>query len=214
MTDARLPAVSADWSLERQHWVRGYFRVAGVDEAGRGAWAGPVTVAAVILPNTGAELPFADSKALGSARRTELAAEVRRVALAWAVEHAWPDEIEQLNILGATHAAAARALAALDPEPQALVTDYLRLRTPLPILAPPRADALSYSVAAASILAKTERDALMTRLDAEYPGYGFASHKGYGAPQHRAALAELGVSEVHRAGFRPVALALQRRILG
>ncbi|MFC6591354.1 ribonuclease HII [Deinococcus lacus] len=209
-----MPAVTADWSLERQHWVRGYFRVAGVDEAGRGAWAGPVTVAAVILPNAGAaEWPFADSKTLSAARREELAAEVRRVAVAYAVEHAWPDEIERLNILGATHAAALRAIAALRPEAQALVTDYLRLRTTLPLLAPPKADALSLSVAAASILAKTERDALMTRLDADYPGYGFAAHKGYGAPQHRAALEELGVSDVHRRGFRPVAATLQRRVL-
>ena len=213
MTHCALPAVTPDWSLERQHWVRGYFRVVGVDEAGRGAWAGPVTVAAVILPNTGAELPFADSKTLTARQREMLAEEVRRVAVAWAVEYAWPDEIERLNILGATHAAAARALAALDPEPQALVTDYLRLRTPLPILAPPRADALSYSVAAASLLAKTERDALMTRLDAQYPGYGFAAHKGYGAPQHRAALDELGVSAVHRRSFRPIAQRLQARLL-
>lgn len=208
-----LPNITPDWSLERQHWVRGYFRVAGVDEAGRGAWAGPVTVAAVILPSAGGELPFADSKTLTARQRETLAEEVRRVAVAWAVEHAWPDEIEQLNILGATHAAAARALAALNPEPQALVTDYLRLRTSLPILAPPRADALSLSVAAASILAKTERDALMRRLDEEYPGYGFASHKGYGAPAHRAALEELGVSAVHRRSFKPVALTLQRRVL-
>ncbi|RTR29427.1 ribonuclease HII [Deinococcus radiophilus] len=205
--------VSPDWSLERQHWVRGYFRVAGVDEAGRGAWAGPVTVAAVILPNTGQELPFADSKTLSATQREALADEVRRIALAWAVEHAWPDEIEQLNILGATHAAAMRALAVLNPEPQALVTDHLRLRTDLPLLAPPRADALSYSVAAASLLAKTERDALMIRLDREYPGYGFAGHKGYGAPAHRAALAELGVSAVHRRGFRPIAALLQERLL-
>ncbi|WP_261663465.1 ribonuclease HII [Deinococcus sp. Marseille-Q6407] len=206
-------AVTPDWSLERQHWVRGYFRVAGVDEAGRGAWAGPVTVAAVILPNTGGELPFADSKTLSAAQREDLAAEVRRIALAWAVEHAWPGEIERLNILGATHAAAMRAIAALNPEPQALVTDYLRLRTPLPLLAPPRADALSFSVAAASILAKTERDTLMRQLDSTYPGYGFAAHKGYGTSAHRSALAELGVSEAHRRGFRPVAALLQRRLL-
>ncbi|MFC4637207.1 ribonuclease HII [Deinococcus hohokamensis] len=199
-----VPSVTPDWAFEREHWRRGYFRVAGVDEAGRGAWAGPVTVAAVILPGTAQDLPFRDSKQLGAAQRERLAAEVRRVALSYAVEHAWPDEIEQLNILGATHAAALRALARLDPAPQALVTDYLKLRVNLPLSAPPRADALSYSVAAASLLAKTERDQLMEALDLQHPGYGFAGHKGYGAPAHRAALRDLGVSPVHRRSFAPI----------
>ena len=200
---------SPDFSLELQHWTRGFFRVAGVDEAGRGAWAGPVTVAAVILPSALAHAPFNDSKVLKPAVRERLAAEVRRVAVAYAVEHAWPDEIDRLNILGATHAAALRAVARLDPGAQALVTDYLKLRTDLPILAPPKADALSLSVAAASILAKTERDALMTRLDAKYPGYGFAGHKGYGAPAHREALERLGVSVQHRRSYAPIARLLQ-----
>ncbi|GAA5511575.1 ribonuclease HII [Deinococcus carri] len=202
------PAVTPDWAFEREHWRRGYFRVAGVDEAGRGAWAGPVTVAAVILPGLATDYPFRDSKQLTPAARETLAAEVRRVALSWAVEHAWPEEIDRLNILGATHAAALRALARLDPPPQALVTDYLKLRTPLPLSAPPRADALSYSVAAASLLAKTERDRLMLELDARHPGYGFAAHKGYGAPAHRAALQRLGVSEVHRRSYAPIARLL------
>ncbi|AKH18067.1 MULTISPECIES: ribonuclease HII [Deinococcus] len=199
-----VPSVTPDWSYEREHWRRGYFRVAGVDEAGRGAWAGPVTVAAVILPGTAAEYPFRDSKQLSATQREAFAAQVREVAVSWGVEHAWPDEIDRLNILGATHAAAARALARLDPAPQALVTDYLKLRTDLPLTAPPRADALSYSVAAASLLAKTERDRLMLELDAQHPGYGFAGHKGYGAPAHRAALRDLGVSEVHRRSFAPI----------
>lgn len=199
-----VPSVTPDWSYEREHWRRGYFRVAGVDEAGRGAWAGPVTVAAVILPGTAAEYPFRDSKQLSATQREAFAAQVREVAVSWGVEHAWPDEIDRLNILGATHAAAARALARLDPAPQALITDYLKLRTDLPLTAPPRADALSYSVAAASLLAKTERDRLMLELDAQHPGYGFAGHKGYGAPAHRAALRDLGVSEVHRRSFAPI----------
>lgn len=204
-----VPSVTPDWAYERQHWRRGYFRVAGVDEAGRGAWAGPVTVAAVILPGLATEYPFRDSKQLTAAQREEYAAEVRRVALAYAVEHAWPDEIDRLNILGATHAAALRALERLTPPPQALVTDYLKLRTALPLSAPPKADALSYSVAAASLLAKTERDAVMRELDAQYPGYGFAAHKGYGAPAHRAALEELGVSAVHRRSFAPIRRLLE-----
>lgn len=205
-----VPSVTPDWAFEREHWRRGYFRVAGVDEAGRGAWAGPVTVAAVILPGLAQDYPFRDSKQLSADRREEFAAEVRRVALAFTVEHAWPDEIDRVNILRATHAAAARALARLNPPPQALVTDYLKLRTDLPLLAPPKADALSYSVAAASLLAKTERDRLMLELDGTYPGYGFAGHKGYGAPVHRAALQELGVSDMHRRTFAPIRALLEQ----
>ena len=204
-----LPAVTPDWAFEREHWRRGYFRVAGLDEAGRGAWAGPVTVAAVILPGLAQDYPFRDSKQLTGTQREDYAAEVRRVAVAYAVEHAFPDEIDRLNILGATHAAAARALARLSVAPQALITDYLKLRTDLPLLAPPKADALSYSVAAASLLAKTERDALMLELDRQYPDYGFAAHKGYGAPAHRAALQELGVSPVHRRSYAPIRALLE-----
>ena len=204
-----VPSVTPDWAFEREHWRRGHFRVAGVDEAGRGAWAGPVTVAAVILPGTAQDYPFRDSKQLSASQREKFAAEVRRVAVAYAVEHAWPDEIDRLNILGATHAAALRALARLRPTPQALVTDYLRLRVDIPISAPPRADALSYSVAAASLLAKTERDQVMLQLDAQFPGYGFAGHKGYGAPAHRAALKKLGVSEVHRRSYAPIRALLE-----
>ncbi len=200
----RVPSVTPDWAFERQHWRRGLFRVAGVDEAGRGAWAGPVTVAAVILPGLAQDYPFRDSKQLSAAQREEFAAEVRRVAVTYAVEYAWPEEIDRLNILGATHTAALRALQKLNPAAQALVTDYLKLRTELPILAPPKADALSYSVAAASLLAKTARDALMHELDGQYPGYGFAAHKGYGAPAHRAALQKLGVSEMHRRSYAPI----------
>lgn len=199
-----------DFSLELQHWRRGFFRVAGVDEAGRGAWAGPVTVAAVILPSTLEHADFNDSKVLSATHRGRLATEVKRVAMAWAVEHAWPEEIDRLNILGATHAAAHRAIARLDPKAQALVTDYLKLRTDLPLLAPPKADALSLSVAAASILAKTERDALMVELDEQFPGYGFARHKGYGVSLHREALTWLGVSAQHRRGYAPIARLLQQ----
>lgn len=207
-----MPVPPPDFSFERQHWQRGYLQVAGVDEAGRGAWAGPVTVAAVILPATLTGAPFRDSKTLGAAQRERLAAEVRRVAVAWAVESAEPEEIDRLNILGATHAAALRAIARLDPAAQALVTDYLRLATPLPLLAPARADALSLSVAAASLLAKTERDRWMVALDAAHPGYGLAAHKGYGAPAHRAALDRLGVSAVHRRSYAPVARLLQHEL--
>lgn len=196
-----------DLSLERTFWSRGHDHVAGVDEAGRGAWAGPVAVAAVILPSDERDWPFRDSKTLTPARREALASRIREVAVAWAVEFADAREVDEHNVLGATRRAALRALARLDPAPQALVTDYLVLDTALPFLAPPRADSRSTSVAAASILAKTARDEVMRDLDRAWPGYGFADHKGYGAPAHRAALDRLGPCDAHRLSFAPVAQA-------
>lgn len=205
--------VFPSWECERRFWQMGYALVAGIDEAGRGAWAGPVTVAAVILPPEERRWPFRDSKQLTAAQRRRLAHEVREVAVAYAVAHAWPKEVDALNVLGATHAAAARALATLNPPPQALITDYLRLNIPLPLVAPVRADALSYSVAAASLLAKTARDEVMTELDARFSGYGFARHKGYGVSSHREALLRLGPCEMHRQSVKPVANC-QRRSTG
>ncbi len=203
-----ISSVTPDWAFEREHWQRGYFRVAGIDEAGRGAWAGPVTVAVVILPSLATNYPFRDSKQLSVGQRERYAQQVKEVAVAWTIEHAQPEEIDRLNILGATHAAALRAIARLDPAPQALVTDYLKLRTILPLSAPPKADALSYSVAAASLLAKTARDNLMLALDEKYPEYGFAAHKGYGVSKHRAALQAFGVSPIHRRSYAPIARIL------
>lgn len=204
---AKLPHMP-DWHFEQQLWAQGAVLVAGVDEAGRGAWAGPVTVAAVILPPDLPDPPYRDSKQLSPERRKVLADHVRAHAIAWAVEHAESAEVDRLNVLGATRAAALRAVLRLSPAAGGLVTDYLRLATDLPTLAPPKADSLSYTVAAASLLAKTARDAVMRDLDLTYPGYGFAAHKGYGAPLHRAALDRLGVSAVHRRSYAPVAQAL------
>lgn len=190
--------------LEAPFWALG-LRVAGVDEAGRGAWAGPIVVGAVVLP-PGAH-PFRDSKALTPRARARWAEEVRRVALAFALGVAEVGEVDRLGVLRATLLAAERALAALDPPPEALVTDYLNLKTPFPLLAPPKADQNSPSVAAASILAKVHRDGLMAELDRLYPGYGFAQHKGYGTALHQEALWRLGPSPVHRRRFLPVAQA-------
>ncbi|WP_018110507.1 ribonuclease HII [Thermus igniterrae] len=190
--------------LEAPFWALG-LRVAGVDEAGRGAWAGPIVVGAVVLPP--GRYPFRDSKLLSPRARAQLAEEVRRVALAFALGVAEVAEVDRLGVLRATLLAAERALGALDPPPQALVTDYLNLKTQLPFLAPPKADQRSPSVAAASILAKVHRDGLMEELDRLYPGYGFAQHKGYGTPLHQEALLRLGPSPVHRRRFAPVAQA-------
>ncbi|WP_110885161.1 ribonuclease HII [Deinococcus yavapaiensis] len=201
------------FDLERSFWDQGLTLVAGVDEAGRGAWAGPVAVSALILPALSESFPFRDSKTLSAARREQLAEIARSVAVAWTVEFASASEVDAKGVLNATKAAASRAIARLEPAPQALVTDYLKLDTTLPFLAPPKADRDSFSVAAASLLAKTARDAYMTTLDDAFPGYGFAAHKGYGVNAHRAALLDLGPCAEHRRSFAPVAHALQARLL-
>jgi ribonuclease HII len=192
------------WSLEAEHWRVGWQRVAGIDEAGRGAWAGSVVVAAVILPKDGLGRPYRDSKTLSAATRECLAEQIKLEALAWAVEFALTTEVDEFGVLEATKRASLRAMARLEPSPDALVTDYLRLSTNLPLLAPAKADTNSYSVAAASILAKTARDATMIAMDLEHPGYGFAQHKGYGVQAHAQALERLGVCDQHRRSFKPV----------
>jgi len=206
-----LPAALPSWSLESVLWERGFTPVAGVDEAGRGALAGPVVAAAVVLPP--GEHPFRDSKALSPRRREELARRVRASALAWCVAEASREEIDRLNILGATRLAARRAVAGLTATvpPAALVTDYLRLGAGLAELAVARADGRSLQVAAASILAKTVRDERMRALADRHPGYGFEAHKGYGSTAHLAALARLGPCPEHRRTFAPVA---QARLFG
>jgi ribonuclease HII len=128
--------------------------------------------------------------------------------LSWAVEFASSAEVDEFNVLAATKRAALRAIARLEPSPDALVTDYLKLATPLPTLAPPKADSSSYSVAAASILAKTARDAYMRDLHERFPEYGFDGHKGYGAPTHLEALRVHGACSEHRRSFSPVALVV------
>jgi ribonuclease HII len=194
------------WSLEGTLWVHGSRLIAGVDEAGRGAWAGPVAVAAVILAFDGLPRAYRDSKTLSSTARERLAPQIQLEAVAWALEFAESTEVDEFGVLEATKRAALRAISKLDPAPDGLVTDYLKLSTPLPILSPPRADGSSYSVAAASILAKTTRDARMRELEIAFPGYGFGAHKGYGAKTHRDALENLGACPEHRKSFAPMAL--------
>lgn len=205
MPQTKIKPAGPGWELERALWSRGYACTAGVDEAGRGALAGPVVAAVVVLPY--GDYPFDDSKRLTPRVREELARQIRRVALAWAVGTASAAEVDALNVLRATHLAAQRALEILayTARCDALVTDYLKLTFRGPVLSPPRADATSLQVAAASILAKTTRDAFMLELDAVFPHYGFASHKGYGAPVHLSALAKHGVTAQHRRTFAPVA---------
>lgn len=189
--------------LEAAWWAAG-LQVAGIDEAGRGALAGPVVAAAVVLPPA-PNYPFRDSKTLSAAQRQTLEALVMQVALGYALGQAEASEVDTLGVLAATHLAAQRALQALPVVPQALLTDYLRLSTVLPLQAPPKADRDSPTVAAASILAKQERDRLMEQWHQVYPSYGFAQHKGYGTAQHLNALRRWGPCPQHRRSFAPVA---------
>jgi ribonuclease HII len=215
------------WALECEHWRAGFRRIAGIDEAGRGAWAGPVVVAVVILPFDnlldgpvdgpvdglvdGRERAYRDSKTLSATQRERLAQEIKLEAIAWAIEFAPASEVDGYGVLEATKRASLRAIARLEPSPDALITDYLRLITPLPLLAPAKADANSYSVAAASILAKTARDAAMQEMDLEHSGYGFAQHKGYGVQVHAQALERLGACDQHRRSFAPVRRQLEQQ---
>ena len=178
---------------------------AGVDEAGRGPLAGPVVAAAVILDDASPIPGLADSKALSEARRVELAGQIRRHARSWAVAEASVEEIDQLNILQATLLAMQRAVAALTMVPDLALVDgnqpprlHCQVRTVV------RGDARVPAISAASILAKVTRDALMQELDALYPGYGFAGHKGYPTAAHLRALENHGVLPVHRRSFQPV----------
>lgn len=183
--------------------------VCGVDEAGRGPWAGPVCAGAVILKPRRVPKGLDDSKKLTAKRREELELEIKDKAIAWGVGFASVEEIATLNILHATGLAMRRAIEAMEVQPvHALVDGNYAFPLPCPVKTVVRGDAISCSIAAASILAKVARDRLMHELDGLYPGYGFASHKGYRAPIHARALLDLGPCEIHRMSWGPVKLAL------
>ncbi|MEE4203886.1 MAG: ribonuclease HII [Halieaceae bacterium] len=182
--------------------------VAGVDEVGRGPLAGDVVAAAVILGDTVPE-GLNDSKKLSEARREALAEVIRRDARAWALGRATVAEIDELNILEASLLAMQRAVAALTPQPDVVLVDGNRLpRWQYESHAIVGGDGIEPAISAASILAKVTRDQEMIALDGKYPGYGLAQHKGYPTKAHMAALAELGVSPIHRRSFGPVARLL------
>lgn len=179
--------------------------ICGVDEAGRGPLAGPVSAAAVILDDANPIEGLADSKKLSEKQRGQLAATIRERALAWAVAFAEVEEIDWLNILQATLLAMRRAVLALEVQPQQVLVDGLYCpQTGIPSQAIVKGDSKVAAISAASILAKTARDELMLQLHERYPHYGFAEHKGYPTAAHLAALREHGVSEVHRRSFKPV----------
>jgi ribonuclease HII len=215
MTSVRDPAKFPTLYYEQNLWMTGFTQVAGIDEAGRGAWAGPVCAAAVILPPDPALIQtlidVRDSKLMTPPARETWAPRIRAASQAWGVGFASSQEIDTLGILPATKLAGARALAALSsltfPSPDLLIPDYLLTdylifpNIDLPQTALVKGDRLSLSIAAASILAKTSRDALMRKVDVVYPDYGFARHKGYGTSIHQQAIRRLGLCEIHRKSF-------------
>lgn len=184
-------------------------RICGVDEAGRGPWAGPVMAGAVILDPEAPILGLTDSKKLSETKRLQFEIEIKAKALAWHIGFASPEEIDALNIREATFLAMQRAVAGLAVTPTQILIDGNALPAHLP--APARAiikgDLTEAAISAASILAKTARDRLLYEFESAYPGYGFAQHKGYGTKAHSEALQRLGPCAIHRKSFAPVRAA-------
>ncbi len=202
--DMRITAIGLDF--EDQARADGFLFIAGVDEVGRGCLAGPVVAGACIL-DTSRPLPkgLNDSKKLTPKMREEIGAELKQYAIAHSVGQIEADEIDQINILEATKKAMLMAIANLAISADFLLIDALQLKqSPLPQKAIIKGDSISASIAAASILAKTYRDNLMVEYDREYPEYGFAGHKGYGAATHFAAIRKYGACPLHRISFRGV----------
>ncbi len=190
--------------FEKRAWQAGARAVAGVDEVGRGSLFGPVVAAAVILDPERRIRGLRDSKLLPAERRAVLAERIREHAVAWAIAAVDAARIDQINIYQASRLAMREAVSRLHPGPDHLLVDALRLDSDLPQLPIIHGDALSASIAAASILAKVERDRMIVEWDPVFPVYGLASNKGYSTPRHLAALREHGPSPLHRQSFAPV----------
>jgi ribonuclease HII len=199
-----LKALRCTLRYEKKAWAAGARLVAGVDEVGRGSLFGCVVAAAVILDPAYRVRGLRDSKLLPAERREVLAERIREHAVAWAIAAVDVARIDQINIYHASRAAMREAVMRLAPAPDHLLVDALRLDCEQPQFPIIHGDALSASIAAASILAKVERDRMMCEWDAVFPGYGLSSHKGYCTPKHLAALRELGPTALHRQSFAPV----------
>jgi len=192
--------------FDRQKSGRGRQLLAGVDEAGRGCWAGPVVAAAVILPDGWCPDGLDDSKKLTARKREVYYDQIQASALSWGACAVSSREIDRTNILRATLSAMAGAVVRLKPRPDLVLVDGLQIpEIDCPAEALVKGDATSAAIAAASVVAKVLRDRVMTVWDRHFPGYGFASHKGYGAAAHRQALVRLGPCPLHRLSYRPVA---------
>jgi len=201
------PAPGFTWEVEL--WKVGYETVGGIDEAGRGSWAGPVYAAVVVFSPE--DIPtelighVRDSKQLSSGQRQKLAGAIKKASLDWGIGHATNHEIDALGIVPATRLAAKRAIMRLVRPPDFLMLDYLILEDlTMPQVALVRGDQQVLSIAAASILAKTGRDDHMNQLDTLYPAYSFETNKGYGTAAHQRALRRVGICPIHRMSFKPV----------
>jgi ribonuclease HII len=194
---------------EKQLWSEGFQVVAGLDEAGRGAWAGPVYAAAVVLPNDDRICNLLsgvrDSKRMTPRQRQRWEGCIKSASISWAIASASNQEIDEFGILEATCLAMQRAIDEIINPPSYLLVDYIQIRDcKCPQLSIPKGDCLSLSIAAASVLAKTGRDAFMVQMDKKYPGYGFSRHKGYGTAFHNGSLQRMGPCQIHRVTFRPI----------
>jgi ribonuclease HII len=189
---------------ESVFYKKGLHLVAGMDEVGRGPLAGPVTVAAVILPPHWFAKGLNDSKQVTPQHREELSEKIKKEAVAWSIVDLPPEDIDALNIYGATLTAMYQAVKNLPVSPEALVVDAMPVHLDIPVTSLVHGDALSASVAAASIVAKVHRDHLMVEYDKKFPGYGWAQNKGYGTKEHIEAIRTLGVTPLHRKSFEPV----------
>ncbi len=209
--------VKADLSFEYNLRDQGFSRIAGVDEAGRGAWAGPVVAGAVILPLDRFDLAHAlegvnDSKQLSAVVRETLLPRIMEVAVAVSIGYATHTEIDEIGIVPATRLAMRRALGALSVQPDVLLSDAMPLpELKLPCVPLIRGDQKSLSIAAASIAAKVTRDQFINQLDELFPQYGFMIHKGYGTALHQRALQQFGPCHAHRMTFAPIRAILEAR---
>ena len=212
MTRKTEPLILPDWpdlSFEIPIWNHGYKLIAGIDEAGRGAWAGPVAAAAVILPSTPdialKLVGVNDSKKCSASQRELFATLIKENCTTFGVGMASETEIDQIGILPATRLAVRRALEQCYPAADYLLLDYITLPgLTLPQKSLVKGDARSLSIASASILAKTSRDRIMREMDLLHPGYGFSAHKGYGTAMHIRQLQDLGPCPIHRMSFKPL----------
>ncbi len=205
--DRNLLPEAPDFTFEESLWAAGYQWVAGIDEAGRGALAGPVAAAALIFPPSrilDSHLKgVRDSKQMTPTTRQDWAKRLQDLCLTYGVGFTCAEDFDRMGILPATRQAVLRALQQLSIQPHYLLIDYINLpECNLPQLALTKGDARCLSIAAASIIAKTARDSLMHQQDLRFPGYGFARHKGYGTADHYRAIAKLGPSPIHRRSFR------------
>ena len=191
-------------ALENDLRSRGYTAIAGADEVGRGSLFGPVTAAAVVLSPERPVRGLNDSKLLTPQQRQTLSFRIRERATCWAIASVDAAEIDRINIYQASRLAMKMAVLQLTPAPDYLLCDALTLDLPMPQQGIVQGDAQCHAIAAASIIAKVHRDALMVEFDAVYPQYGLARHKGYGCPEHGRALRQHGATPLHRRSFEPV----------